>query len=129
MATIAAARKTAITAESPILECELPLDGSRFEGLKLPAASAPVFATAKERAVSFTLADYVASGVMTARQKALIEEAIEERRTILIAGGAGSGKTTLVNAVIAHLATACADDRLVILEDTADIERCEARTR
>ncbi len=48
--------------------------------------------------------------LITARQKALIEEAIEERRTILIAGGAGSGKTTLVNAVIAHLATACADD-------------------
>jgi type IV secretion system protein VirB11 len=122
MATIAAARKTAITAENPILECELPLDGSRFEGLIPPVATAPVFAIRKRAGVIFTLADYVDSGVMNAQQKALIEAAIEERRTILIAGGTGSGKTTLVNAVIAHLAAACADDRLVILEDTAEIQ-------
>ncbi len=40
----------------------------------------------------------------------------------MIAGGTGSGKTTLVNAVIAHLAVACSADRLVILEDTAEIQ-------
>src|SRR3974390_2870132 len=44
LATIAAAHKTAITRDTPILECELPLDGSRFEGLIPPVVPAPVFA-------------------------------------------------------------------------------------
>ncbi len=70
----------------------------------------------------YALADYVAAGIMSDKQRAAIETAIEERRTLLIAGGTGSGKTTLVNAAIAHLAARCPSDRLLILEDTVEIQ-------
>jgi len=122
LATIAAAHKTTITRQNPILECELPLDGSRFEGLIPPVVSAPVFAIRRKAAAIFSLADYVAAGIMTEVQKTIIEWAAANRENILIVGGTGSGKTTLVNAVIAHVSIAFPEDRLVILEDTAEIQ-------
>jgi type IV secretion system protein TrbB len=122
LATIAAAHKTTITRQNPILECELPLDGSRFEGLIPPVVSAPVFAIRRKAAAIFSLADYAAAGIMTEGQKTIIEWAAANRENILIVGGTGSGKTTLVNAVIAHVSTAFPEDRLVILEDTAEIQ-------
>jgi len=57
MATIAATLKTTITAQNPILECELPLDGSRFEGVIAPIASAPTFAIRLKATKVFTLAE------------------------------------------------------------------------
>ena len=123
LATIAAAHKTTITRQNPILECELPLDGSRFEGLIPPVVSAPVFAIRRKAAAIFSLADYAAAGIMTEGQKTIIEWAAANRENILIVGGTGSGKITLVNAVIAHVSTAFPEDRLVILEDTAEIQR------
>ena len=122
LATIAAAHKTTITRQNPILECELPLDGSRFEGLIPPVVSAPVFAIRRKASAIFSLADYAAAGIMTEGQKTIIEWAAANRENILIVGGTGSGKTTLVNAVIAHVSTAFPEDRLVILEDTAEIQ-------
>jgi type IV secretion system protein VirB11 len=44
IATIASEMRTVVTAESPILECELPLDGSRFSAVIPPVVSAPCFA-------------------------------------------------------------------------------------
>jgi type IV secretion system protein VirB11 len=122
LATIAAAHKTAITRDNPILECELPLDGSRFEGLIPPVVSAPVFAIRRKASAIFSLGDYVAAGTMTGGQKTLIEWAVAQRQNILIVGGTGSGKTTLVNAVIAQISAAFPEDRLVILEDAAEIQ-------
>ena len=115
LATIAAAHKTTVTRQNPILECELPLDGSRFEGLIPPVVSAPVFAIRRKAAAIFSLADYAAAGIMTEGQKTIVEWAAANRENILIVGGTGSGKTTLVNAVIAHVSTAFPEDRLVIL--------------
>src|SRR5579862_3248820 len=55
MATIASTLRTTLTRENPILECELPLDGSRFEGLIPPVVSAPVFAIRRKALTVFTL--------------------------------------------------------------------------
>ena len=126
MATIAAAKRTTIAHDNPILECELTLDGSRFEGLLPPVALAPVFAIRRRPGTIFTLADYVAAHIMTGRQREIIAAVIEARRNILIVGGTGTGKTTLVNAVIDHLSKACPADRLLILEDTAEIQCASA---
>jgi P-type conjugative transfer ATPase TrbB len=123
IATVAAIHRTVVDRLHPILECELPFDGSRFEALIPPAVSAPVFAIRRRPETIFTLADYVEAGIMTGAQSAVLRRAVEERLNILIVGGTGSGKTTLLNAVIDHMATACPDDRPVIMEDTAEI-RC-----
>lgn len=125
MATIAALHKTTITRDNPILECELPLDGSRFEGLIPPVVKGPSFCIRKRAAKIFTLAGYVAAGVMSERQRTLIEKAALAHKSILIVGGTGSGKTTLVNAVIHAISEAMPEERLLILEDTAEIQ-CSA---
>ena len=70
----------------------------------------------------FPLEDYVRDGVMTETQKQVISKAIEEHRNILFAGGTGSGKTTLVNAGIREMVRANPDERIVIIEDTGEIQ-------
>jgi type IV secretion system protein TrbB len=122
IATVAAELQTVVTAERPILECELPIDGSRFTAVIPPVVTAPVFAIRRRASQIITLAGYVSAGVLSRSRAALLAGAIEERRNIVIAGGTGSGKTTLANALIAQMAAASPDDRLVILEDTAEIQ-------
>jgi type IV secretion system protein VirB11 len=122
MATIAALLKTTVTRDNPILECELPLDGSRFEGLIPPVVAGPSFCIRKRATRIFTLADYVSAGTMSARQHALIREAALGHKNILVAGGTGSGKTTLVNAIIHLISEEMPQERLLILEDTAEIQ-------
>jgi P-type conjugative transfer ATPase TrbB len=122
IATIASTFRTTVTRENPILECELPLDGSRFEGLIPPVVAAPVFAIRRRASAVFSLADYEAAGIMTAAQRRAIERAIAERRNILVTGGTASGKTTLLNALLAYMVEASPDDRLVIVEDTAELQ-------
>ncbi|MNV56076.1 Type IV secretion system protein VirB11 [compost metagenome] len=62
---------------------------------------------------------------MTKTQASIIRGAIANRLNIVIAGGTGSGKTTLANAVIAEVVRTAPEDRMVILEDTSEI-RCAA---
>lgn len=123
---VASALHKDIEEDHPILEGELPLDGSRFEGILPPLAAAPIFTIRKRAGAVFTLADYVASGVMTAHHREVIEDAIASRANILIVGGTGSGKTTLVNGCIAEVVRQFPDERIVIIEDTGEIQ-CEAK--
>jgi type IV secretion system protein VirB11 len=84
--------------------------------------SAPVFSIRRRASAVFRLADYEAAWIMTANQRRAIETAIAERRNILVTGATMSGKTTLLNAVLAHVVEASPDDRLVIVEDTAELQ-------
>src|SRR6516162_1516175 len=118
--TIAAIRDTVINHENPILETELPTDGSRFEGLIPPVVRQPVFAIRQRPRCVFTISDYEAAGILTDKHDALnrqrhrdqfiemvrgknhgdvIRVAIGQRKNILVAGSTGSGKTTFINAV------------------------------
>ena len=122
MATIAAIHRTTITRDNPILECELPYDGSRFQGLVPPVVAAPSFCVRKHASRVFSLGDYVSAGTMTARQSGLIRQAALDHKNILVVGGTGSGKTTLVNAIIHLISEEMRHERLLILEDTAEIK-------
>ena len=122
MGTVASSLRTHITATNPILECELPLDGSRFEALIPPIVSGPTFTIRKKASIVFTLANYVASGIMTEAQGAAIKLAVIERRNILVVGGTGTGKTTLTNAIIAEIDAVTPDHRIVIIEDTRELQ-------
>lgn len=111
--------------EQPIISGELPIGGHRFEGLLPPIVSRPTFTIRRRASRLIPLDDYVSSKVMTARQADVIRNAIQSRLNIVISGGTGSGKTTLANAVISEIVEAAPEDRIVILEDTAEI-RCVA---
>ncbi len=126
ISTVASTLGLVMTRDAPILECELPIRGARFEAMLRPVAAAPVFVIRLKAVRIFTLADYIASGIMSPRQRAVIEDAVIDRLNILIVGGTGSGKTTLGNAVLHAIAEAWPDDRVVILEDTVELQ-CSAR--
>lgn len=122
ISTVASSVNGIANAKNPILECEFPLDGSRFEALLPPVVKAPTFAIRKRAIAVFTLADYVMKGIMSDSQRSSIEEAVRERDNILIVGGTGSGKTTLTNAVIRYMVDVFPDHRLLILEDTRELQ-------
>lgn len=122
VSTVAAMLGTTLTPDKPILECELPLDGSRFEALIPPVVSAPTFALRKKAKLIFNLADYVHTGVMTELQAKVIKAAVATRKNILISGGTGTGKTTLANAVLNEIAASSPEHRIVIIEDVLELQ-------
>ncbi|NSZ87750.1 P-type conjugative transfer ATPase TrbB (plasmid) [Agrobacterium tumefaciens] len=108
--------------EQPIISGELPIGGHRFEGLLPPVVSGPSFTIRRRASRLIPLDDYVKHKIMTAAQVSVLRSAIASRMNIVISGGTGSGKTTLANAVIAEIVANAPDDRIVILEDTAEIQ-------
>ncbi|MDR6955667.1 type IV secretion system protein VirB11 [Ancylobacter sp. 3268] len=111
--------------QQPIISGELPIGGHRFEGLLPPVVTAPTFTIRRRASRLIPLDDYVKAKVMSEAQASVLRSAIASRMNIVISGGTGSGKTTLANAVIAEIVAEAPDDRLLILEDTAEI-RCPA---
>jgi len=109
-----------VHAARPRVSAELPETGERFEGLLPPVVTAPCFAIRKPAVAVFTLADYVAAGIMTEAQAALLREGVATRANILVAGGTSTGKTTLTNALLAEVAGS--SDRVVIIEDTRELQ-------
>jgi len=140
LTTCASMLNTTVTRDRPIVEGEFPLDGSRLEGIVPPIVRAPVFTIRKKALKVFTLEDYRARGIIGAalRSSSKVAEAAEQpvhahaieairhavrrHHNILIVGGTGSGKTTLANAILAEIAAQCADDRLVAIEDTMELQ-------
>jgi type IV secretion system protein TrbB len=143
LGTIAAWRGTVLNHEHPILETELPIDGSRFEGITAPVVRQPVFAIRLRPRQIFSLDEYEVGGIVTRkddplnkhhcgqdfaasvrglRHAEIIRAAVGERKNILIAGSAGSGKTTLTNGVLRELAQLTPHDRLLVIEDTTELQ-------
>lgn len=111
-----------ITRANPVLESEFPLDGSRFAAQLPPIVSGPTFALRKKAVAIFGLADYVAGGTMSEDHRRVLLNAIQAHRNILVTGGTGSGKTTLINAIIREMVEADANERVFIIEDTGEIQ-------
>lgn len=126
--TLASYHDMVIDQEQTILECEVPFCGSRFLGKIPPSVSSPSFTIRKKATKIFTLSDYLKEGIITKNQKVIIEESIKSKKNILIVGGTGSGKTTLTNAIIETISTLTPNDRILIIEDTAEIQ-CSAQNK
>lgn len=123
LSLVASALEITVNAHHPVVEGSFPLDGSRFEGtfppLVGPGAS---FSLRKKANRVITLQEYVSSGVMGPEVIPIIRNAIQDRKNIVVVGGTSSGKTTFVNAIIHELNELCPEDRLLILEDTAELQ-------
>lgn len=109
--------------ESPTVSGVLPT-GERFHGLIPPIVAAAAFTIRKRSMQIFTLDDYVAAGTITERQREGLQQAIRERKNILVVGGTGSGKTTLCNALLAD--EGFASHRVILIEDTSELQ-CSAK--
>lgn len=147
LGTVAAWRGTVLNHDHPILETELPLDGSRFEGVVEPVVRQPVFAIRLRPRKVFTLADYENAGILTGKEDEsnrlrqqqdfalvvrglrhadIIRAAVRERKNILVVGATGSGKTTLLNAILDTIAELTPFDRVISIEDTTELQ-CRVR--
>ena len=67
---------------------------------------------------SFTIADLIRIGTITKATATYLKQAIINRKNILISGGTGTGKTTLLNILADFIPD---EDRLLVIEDTAEI--------
>ncbi|WP_145204105.1 P-type conjugative transfer ATPase TrbB [Sphingobium sp. B2] len=112
-----------VHARAPRVSAELPETGERFEGLLPPVVTAPAFAIRKPAVAVFTLADYVAAGIMAEHDAEVLRSGVADRLNILVAGGTGTGKTTLTNALLAEVSRT--SDRVVLIEDTRELQ-CSA---
>jgi Flp pilus assembly CpaF family ATPase len=143
MNTIASMRGMVLNYEKPVLETELPLDGSRFEGLIPPVTRHPIFAIRRRPKHIFTLDQYHQSGIITDRTDPLnrlrrrenfadqlagcthvevLRAAVAAKKNILTVGSTGSGKTTLTNAILDAIAAVSPDDRVISIEDTTELQ-------
>jgi type IV secretion system protein VirB11 len=143
LGTVAAWRGTVLNHEHPILETELPMDGSRFEAIVPPVVRRPVFAIRLRPKRIFTLREYEAGHILTAKDDLLnrlrrhddfstsvrglnhgdvIRAAVRARKNLLVVGSTGSGKTTLVNALLDELAQLTPNDRVISIEDTTELQ-------
>ena len=123
LSQVASGLDLTVNEKNPIVEGEFPLDGSRFEGTFPPIVGpGPSFSLRKKASRVFTLEEYMLSRSLTPEAVSIIEEAVRQRQNIVVVGGTSSGKTTFVNAVIDAISRLTPSHRLIILEDTAELQ-------
>ena len=107
-----------ISEEKPILDSRLP-DGSRIAAVLPPCSIHGITLTIRKfNTRSFKIEDLIRIGTITEEMAAYLKAAISGRKNILISGGTGTGKTTLLNILADFIPD---EDRLVVIEDTAEI--------
>src|SRR5579863_5018084 len=104
--------------DNPLLNAQLP-DGSRIAAVIPPVVRpAPAVTIRKFTSRQFTVDDLIARGTLSPSLAEFLSDQIRMGKTVLISGGTGTGKTTLLNV----LAQAIPDEeRIVVIEDTAEL--------
>ena len=122
--SVASSLDLALSAENPRLEAELPAEfkGSRLQGFVPPVTPAPAFNIRKPATLIYSLDAYAETGMISADHRGQLGRAVMDHRNILIVGGTNSGKTTLANAVLREITDLCPRERIVILEDTVELQ-------
>src|SRR5581483_11028349 len=116
---IARALGNDIGESKPLLDARLP-DGSRVAAAFPPCSLDGVTLTIRKfRPLWFTMAELVEVGALPAELAAKLADGVRNRKTILIAGGTDTGKTTFAKALIDFIPQ---HERLGIIEDTAELK-------
>jgi pilus assembly protein CpaF len=112
-----------ISEAKPILDSRLP-DGSRVAAVIPPCSLGGVTLTIRKfSARNFEMADLVRGGTLSHALANLLEDYVLARKNVLIAGGTGSGKTTLASILGKFIPP---DERILVIEDTAEIHLAQA---
>ncbi|PKQ30115.1 MAG: pilus assembly protein CpaF [Actinobacteria bacterium HGW-Actinobacteria-10] len=103
---------------SPMVDARLP-DGSRVNAIIAPLAiNGPMLTIRKFSQDPFTANDLIGFGTMSPHVAEFLEACVLGRLNILISGGTGTGKTTLLNVVSDYIPD---DERIVTVEDAAEL--------
>ncbi len=104
---------------NPILDMELRDVSVRVAGIREPSTfEGLAYAFRKHSENPWTLARFVKKGMLTARSAALLSFLISGQCAMLITGARGSGKTSLLTALITEVDSR---DRIILMEDTAEL--------
>ena len=122
-----------IDESSPMVDARLP-DGSRVNAVLPPLSlTGPLVTIRKFAKSAYTPEDLVRLGTLSAESIEFFERCIEAELNVLICGGSGTGKTTLLNALSKFIPD---DDRIITIEDAAELQliqrhvlRLEARPK
>jgi pilus assembly protein CpaF len=108
-----------ISEGKPILDSRLP-DGSRVAAVIPPCSLNGVVLTIRKfNAGNFGIDDLIRIGTITEELAELLRTAVVNRQNILISGGTGTGKTTLLNILANFIPD---HERILVIEDTAEIQ-------
>jgi pilus assembly protein CpaF len=108
-----------ISEAKPILDSRLP-DGSRVAAVIPPCSLGGVTLTIRKfHAHRFELEDLIRTGTLDRTVANRLEDYVLQRRNILLCGGTGTGKTTLLTALGKFIPP---DERILLIEDTAEIQ-------
>ncbi len=109
----------AIDRDRPILDARLP-DGSRVHAVIPPSARLGTYLTIRKfKRDILGMDDYIRFGSMSPAAKEFIELSVRLRKNIVVAGGTGTGKTTLLNAISAAIPE---EERIVVIEDSSELK-------
>jgi pilus assembly protein CpaF len=108
-----------ISESKPILDSRLA-DGSRVAAVIPPCSLSGVTLTIRKfNSRHFEIEDLIRSGTLNRALANRLEDYLLQRRNLLISGGTGSGKTSLLTALGKFIP---ADERILLIEDTAEIQ-------
>lgn len=104
---------------NPLVDARLP-DGSRVNAVVSPIAlDGPLLSIRKFSKIPFDLAKLVEIGSMTEACADILKGLVKCRLNLLVSGGTGTGKTTLLNAISRHIGE---NERIVTIEDAAELQ-------
>ena len=107
-----------IDESSPMVDARLP-DGSRINAIIPPlAVDGPMLTVRKFRREAYTPDDLIANGTFSPLIAHVLDASVRGRLNILVTGGTGTGKTTLLNVLSSFLP---ADQRIVTIEDAVEL--------
>src|SRR5271156_3362191 len=108
-----------ISESKPILDSRLP-DGSRVAAVIPPCSLGGVTLTIRKfNGHRFDLEDLICCGTLDSTLANRLEDYVLQERNILLSGGTGTGKTTLLTALGKFIPP---DERILLIEDTAEIQ-------
>jgi len=108
-----------IDESSPMVDARLP-DGSRVNAIIPPLAlKGPTLTIRKFSRDPYTMNDLIAFGSLTSQAAQFLAACVRGKLNVLISGGTGTGKTTMLNALSAFVP---ADERIVTIEDAAELQ-------